>query len=64
MPPYGFIELTVKETTFESLPLHVDVLVVVPSIELEDVPPSEGLSTSTGTVLGCAMAVAGIVATN
>ena len=56
--------LTVKETAFESLPLHVVVVVVVPSIELEDVPPSGGLSTRTCNVPGCAMSAAGIVATN
>jgi len=54
-----------KETEFESLPLHVGVVVVVvPWIELEDVPPSGGFSTRTCNVPGCAMSAAGIVATN
>jgi len=54
----------VKETAFESLPLHVGVVVVISPVELEDVPPCGGLSTRTCNVPGCAMSAAGIVATN
>jgi hypothetical protein len=57
--------LTVKETAFESLPLHVEDVVVgpVPPIVLV-VPPDGGLSTKTCNVPACAMSAAGIVATN
>ena len=44
--------LTVKETAFESFPPHVDDVVVIPSWEVEVVPPDGGLSTKTCNVPG------------
>lgn len=56
--------LTVKEMEFESFPLQVGDVVVVPPIELVDVPPVGGLSTRICNVPDCAMSAAGIVAVN
>jgi hypothetical protein len=56
----------VKETAFESLPLHVveDVVSVVPPMVLVVVPFFGGLSTRIWKVPACAMLVAGTVACN
>src|SRR6266566_4917087 len=55
--------LIVKETTFEFLPLAVAEISPTPP-GTNVVPPSGGLKTSTSAVPGCAMSVAGTVATN
>jgi len=56
--------LIVNETAFEFFPLHevVDIPPIPP--ETKVVPPYGGLNTKTGTIPGCAMPIAVMLATN
>jgi hypothetical protein len=54
----------VKETTFESLPLHLVIVPVPIAPEKEVVFVSGGLNTNASTAPSCAISVAAIAAAN
>ena len=53
-----------KETAFESLPLHLVMVPMPIAPEKEGVFVSGGLNTNTSTIPGCAMSAAVIAAPN